>query len=1037
MQQSLTRTRGFIPYILVVLTNAIIDLGHKIIIQNTIFKCYDGATQVTLTALINACILLPFILFFTPSGFLADRYAKGTIIRWTVGLGIPITALIYISYLLGWFQVAFVLTLILATHSAFYSPAKYGYIKEMAGQHNLAMANGAVQSVTIVAILLGGVLFSVAFESLIGSATSKHDILQAIAPCGIFLFVGAVLQTLLACRIPIHHAGNPQLRLHLKTYLAGTYLKHNLHNIRTNRTIWLSVIGLTLFWAINQVLFAAFGAYLKEVAGVSSTIVAQGLLAIGGVGIIIGSCVAGRISRQRIETGIIPLSAIGMAICLLWIPGIVHTTTLGILLAVYGFFGGLFVVPLNALIQSKANPADLGTVLAGNNFLQNIGMLAFLGGTVAASFGGIDSVPIMYTLAIVALLGAIYSLRLLPQALIRLLLRTVMNQRYQLIVAGLEHIPTRGGVLLLGNHTSWIDWAILHLVVPRPVRFVMTRDYYDLWYLRWFLDLYKVIPIKSAGSPGAIRQIISFLEAGECVALFPEGAISRNGQLAPFRRGFSMAAQKAGMPIIPFYLRGLWGSRWSAASDHFRRISGADRRRRINVCFGAPLPPDASPLDVKRAVHQLSMTAWQDFSDAQPSLPALIIRSLRRAPHRAIVANTALDSVSLFVQATQLARRLQNRHKEQNIGILVPTGPLACVANLAVLMAGKTVINLAPDAEQYVDAIAQAGIHTVLTDQPVLAMDTEASSVSVIDITPAASQVNQHQALFEGARFHTWLLRILFHALPARCLARMFCQPTTPDTPAAIVFSRHAQLSALTGICLSHSNIFSNVRQISSLFQPTEQDAVLAALPVHHPLGLTMTLFLPLLEAIPLVCLPSGSNAQEPSGLQATLLCATPTLLADYARNLHTGTFRTLRLVVCSTDGNTQPLSPQITQAFHDMLNVTVYEGYGLAAAPIATLNAPDILNTVDQSLQQGRKSGTEGLPLPGSAIRIVDPQTGIDLPQGETGSILIGGTQIMQGYLTEDDSLPTLYRDADGFRWLYTGTQGYLDKDGFLLIQK
>jgi acyl-[acyl-carrier-protein]-phospholipid O-acyltransferase/long-chain-fatty-acid--[acyl-carrier-protein] ligase len=1026
MQQSLTRTRGFIPYILVVLTNAIIDLGHKIIIQNTIFKCYDGATQVTLTALINACILLPFILFFTPSGFLADRYAKGTIIRWTVGLGIPITALIYISYLLGWFQVAFVLTLILATHSAFYSPAKYGYIKEMAGQHNLAMANGAVQSVTIVAILLGGVLFSVAFESLIGSATSKHDILQAIAPCGIFLFVGAVLQTLLACRIPTHHAGNPKLRLHLKTYLAGTYLKHNLHNIRANRTIWLSVMGLTLFWAVNQVLFAAFGAYLKEVAGVSSTIVAQGLLAIGGVGIIMGSCVAGRISRQRIETGIIPLSAIGMAICLLWMPSIVHTTTLGILLAAYGFFGGLFVVPLNALIQSKANPGDLGTVLAGNNFLQNIGMLAFLCGTVAASFEGINSVPIMYTLAIVALLGAIYSLRLLPQALIRLLLRTVMNQRYQLIVAGLDHIPARGGVLLLGNHTSWIDWAILHLVVPRPVRFVMTRDYYDLWYLRWFLDLYKVIPIKSAGSPGAIRQIISFLEAGECVALFPEGAISRNGQLAPFRRGFSMAAQKAGMPIIPFYLRGLWGSRWSAASDHFRRISGADRRRRINVCFGAPLPPDASPLDVKRAVHQLSMTAWQDFSNAQPSLPALIIRSLHRAPHRAVVANTTLDGTSLFVQAAQLARQIQAHHDEQNIGILLPTGPLTCVANLAVLMAGKTVVNLPPDTEQYTDAITQAGIRTVLTDQPELIMGTVTPPVSVIDITPASP-----------ARLQTRLLRILFRTLPARCLARMFCGQTQPDAVAAIVFSSRVESPTLTGICLSHTNIFSNVRQISSLFQPTEHDAVLAALPVHHPLGLTMSLFLPLLEAIPLVCLPPDSNAQEPSGLQATLLCATPALLANYASKLHNGTFRALRLVVCSTDGNTQPLSSLITQAFRDMLDVTVYEGYGLAAAPIATLNAPDIRNTVDQSLQQGRKSGTEGLPLPGSAIRIVDPQTGIDLPPGETGTILIGGTQIMQGYLTEDGTQPALQRDVNGVRWLYTGTQGYLDEDGFLLIQK
>lgn len=1025
MQQSLTRTRGFFPYILVVLINAIIDLGHKIIIQNTIFKCYDGATQVTLTALINACILLPFILFFTPAGFLADRYAKGTIIRWTVALGIPITALIYVSYLLGWFQSAFVLTLILATHSAFYSPAKYGYIKEMADEHHLAMANGVVQSVTIVAILLGGVLFSIAFESLIGPAISKHAILQSIAPCGIFLFIGAILQTWLAYRIPAHHAGNPKLRLHLRTYLTGTYLKQNLRNIRTNRTIWLSVLGLTLFWSVNQVLFAAFGAYLKESAGVSSTIVAQGLLAIGGIGIIAGSCVAGQLSKQRIETGLIPLSTVGMAVCLVLIPALTHVTALGLLLAVYGFFGGLFIVPLNALIQARANPADLGTVLAGNNFLQNIGMLVFLGGTVAASLGGIASVPIMYTLAGIAGLSAIYSLRILPQSLIRLLLRTLMSQRYQLVVAGLEHIPARGGVLLLGNHTSWIDWAILHLVVPRPVRFVMTRDYYDLWYLRWFLDLYKVIPIKSAGSPGAIRQIISFLEAGECVALFPEGAISRNGQLAPFRRGFSMAAKKAGMPIIPFYLRGLWGSRWSSASAHFRRISGTStaRRRRINVCFGAPLPPDTSPLDVKRAVHQLSVTAWQDFMDAQPSLPALIIRSLHRAPHRAVVANTALDGVSLFVRAAQLARQIQAHHDEQNIGILLSTGPLTCVANLAVLMAGKTVVNLPPDTEQYTDVITQAGIRTVLTDQPELIMGTVTSPVSVIDITPASP-----------ARLQTRLLRILFRTLPARCLARMFCEQTQPDAVAAIVFSSRIESLTLPGICLSHTNIFSNVRQISSLFQPTEQDAVLAALPVHHPLGLTMSLFLPLLEAIPLVCIPDAPDNQQPT---ATLLCATPELLERYSNNLHSHIFQALRLVVCCSDGTAQPLTPHIMQTFHDVLNVIVYEGYGLAAAPVATLNAPDILNTTDHSVQQGRKSGTEGLPLPGSAIRIVDPQTGLDVPQGETGILLIGGTQLMQSYFAGSQPSYPLRKDENGARWLCTNRQGSLDEDGYLILQR
>jgi hypothetical protein len=167
----------------------------------------------------------------------------------------------------------------------------------MAGKDNLGMANGVVQAVTIVAILLGGVLFSLLFELLIGDATTKKDILQAIAPSGLLLIAGAVAQTLIALRIPQYKPGDPTLRLDPGSYARGKYLKDNLKNIYDNKTIWFCVLGLSLFWAVNQVLFAAFGAHLKDFAGVTSTVVAQGLLAIGGVGIIVGSITAGRLSK--------------------------------------------------------------------------------------------------------------------------------------------------------------------------------------------------------------------------------------------------------------------------------------------------------------------------------------------------------------------------------------------------------------------------------------------------------------------------------------------------------------------------------------------------------------------------------------------------------------------------------------------------------------------------------------------------------------------------------------------------------------------
>ncbi|ACU89574.1 MFS transporter [Desulfomicrobium baculatum] len=1033
----LLKIRGFLPYLTVVLVNAMLDLGHKIIIQNTVFKCYDGSTQIALTALVNACILLPFIMFFTPAGFLADRFSKHRVMRWTAGLAIPMTVLIYGSYLLGWFEAAFVLTLILAAQSAFYSPAKYGYIKEMAGKDNLGMANGVVQAVTIVAILLGGVLFSLLFESLIGDATTKEDILHAIAPSGLLLIAGAVAQTLVALRIPQYKPGDTTLHLDFKTYVRGVYLKKNLKNIYGHETIWLCVLGLSLFWGVNQVLFAAFGAHLKDFAGVTSTVVAQGLLAIGGVGIIVGSITAGRLSRTYIETGIIPLAALGMTICLATIPGMSNIPALGCLLAVYGFFGGLYVVPLNALIQFNAKDSDLGTILAGNNFLQNVFMLAFLCMTVLASLTGLSSVPIILTLAAIMALGSVHTLRKLPQSFMRFLLRIVFAQRYRLVVTGLKNIPSQGGVLLLGNHTSWIDWAVLHLAVPRPVRFVMSRHYYSRWYLRWFLDLYRVIPISSAASSSALRTITENLKAGECVVLFPEGAISRNGQLAAFRRGYCIPAVQSECTIVPFYLRGLWGSRWSAVSRHFRRNTNGVLARDVNLCFGPALPATATPQEVKDAVHRQSIMAWQEFARTQTSIPQRWLRAVKRAPARLAVADSGgaqATGEELFLSALALSRTL-SALPEKAVGILLPPGVSGAAANMAVLMAGKTTVNLDPglSAPAFASCLQQAGIGTILSTRKHLEKLRGQGCAGLHDELRFQFVEDCRTSLRDTA-----LTRLLIRLLPVALLRFVLPLRVSAQSTAAIVFVPRQEPMPV-GVCLGHSSIITNARQIASLFPPRGDDVLLTALPLHDALGLTTTMFLPLLESVPMACAHDPFEARRMGRLcvdfEATMLCADPAMLEAYIVSpaLHPLMFASLRSVLSGG----LALSDYCVQAFRQKFGLIVHDGYGTTeTTPVATVNAPDVLNPLDLNIQQGRKPGTVGLPLPGSALRIVHPQTLTDLPHGESGRILIGGTQVMQGYLGRDDLTAKAIVEADGIRWFITQDTGRLDEDGFLILE-
>ena len=588
--------------------NAFVDLGHKIIIQNTVFKVYDGSTQVILTALINGLILLPFILLFTPSGFLADRFQKPKIMRWAAAIAVGITLLITLSYYLGWFKFAFAMTFMLAVQSAFYSPAKYGYIREIAGKNNLSLANGLVQSVTIIAILLGMFVFSILFENTLNGLAfnSESEIIHTIAPLGWLLVAGSLIELYFATHLP--EIAHPSVTDHFdwQQYRTGKILINNVKLLRADSIIWLSIIGLSVFWGVSQVVLAVFPAFAKEMLAINNTIVIQGLLACSGLGIIIGSLLAGKISEHYIESGLIPIGSLGMVVTLFLLPQIPSTTWLALTILAFGFFGGLFIVPLNALIQFHAQAHQLGLILAGNNWIQNVVMLSFLALTALFSLADVQSTVLLYLLALVTLIGTIYTVWKLPQSLVHYVLGLIFASKYRIHVHGFEHMPSQGSVLMLGNHISWLDWAMIQIASPRPVKFVMERAIYQKWYLTWFLDLFNVIPISNRSSKEALQLINQSLKQGEVVCLFPEGAISYDGQIGEFKKGFERCITDVNGIILPFYIDGLWGSRFSRSSTQSTTLHNHFRRD-ILVIFGKPMLINAKAADVKKTVMTLSL----------------------------------------------------------------------------------------------------------------------------------------------------------------------------------------------------------------------------------------------------------------------------------------------------------------------------------------------------------------------------------------------------------------------------------------------
>ena len=558
----LFRIRGFLPYVTMLFLNAFVDLGHKITIQNTVFKTYEGDTLIILTAIVNALILLPFILLFTPAGFLADKFPKNRVMRTTAWGVVVLTSLITLFYHLGWFWAAFAMTFLLAVQSAFYSPAKYGYIRELAGKERLARANGVVQATTTIAILTGTFAFSISFEMFLADVvfSTQEDVLLAIKATGWFLIAGALVELLLAYRLPTVHEPDKNLRFDWVKYRTGRYLAENLNAVRSREVILLSIIGLAIMWSIGQVLLAAFPAFAKDNLGVTDVRVIQGALASAGIGIMLGSLIAGIISKNYIETGLIPVGAVGVAVCLFILPWLDSMQAHAVNIMVLGVLSGLFIIPLNALIQFHAGERILGRVLAGNSLIQNVVMLSFLALTVLFSMRGISNL-LFPLLTVVALGGAVYTVYKLPQSLVRLILTLAIGETYWLHVEGFKHFPDTGGVLMLGKNTRKTFWPFVQMASPRQIRFVADRNIFGRLYNKLFFGFFRAIP--GAPNPATRQTVIELLEAGEVVCPWSD-SMGKNAEWLASLRGDN---DNPGRWVTLPYTIGIYGAE-NSKTDH-------------------------------------------------------------------------------------------------------------------------------------------------------------------------------------------------------------------------------------------------------------------------------------------------------------------------------------------------------------------------------------------------------------------------------------------------------------------------------------
>jgi len=573
------------------------------------------------------------------------------------------------------------------------------------------------------------------------------------------------------------------------------------------------------------------------------------------------------------------------------------------------------------------------------------------------------------------------------------------------------------------------------------VRFVMERSIYSKWYLNWLFKAFRFIPISKSQSKQSLQDINTALKNGDVIALFPEGRLSRNGQLGKFHSGFERAAKESGAAIVPFYLRGLWGSLTSYATSRYKSISKV-RMRHVSIHFGETLNDTASAADVKQAVFYLSIKSWREYTGGLESIGFEWLKRAKKMGGELCIADSTgiqLSRHKLLAAVMHIAKQLKPTIKQQqNIGILMPTSVGGVIANLSCLLLGKTLVNLnyTANLDAIEHAIQSANIKTIITSR-IFLKKLARKGIELDSICQNTHCVYLEDYKRKTSAFSIMLNFILIKLTPLWLLKPFILTKQSVDDVAAILFSSGSE-GKPKGIELTHRNLLGNAKQVSSVCNINDNDLVLSSLPLFHAFGLTVTTIMPLVEGTPFVCHPDPTDALAIGKLcckyNATVLCGTSTFFGMYCRNkkLVPEMLTSLRFVIAGAE----KLSAEVREGFKKKFGVDIYEGYGSTeVAPVASTNLPNILNPVDWHLHIGHKLNTVGLPVPGAAFRIVDPVSLADLPIGEQGMILIGGTQVMRGYLNNPEKTADVLINDGDMTWYKTGDKGMLDSDGFLSI--
>jgi acyl-[acyl-carrier-protein]-phospholipid O-acyltransferase / long-chain-fatty-acid--[acyl-carrier-protein] ligase len=1033
-QWHLLKTKRFFPLFLTqflgafndnVFKNALIIMITYAAIDNT------GLRPEIMVTAAAGIFILPFFLFSATAGQLSDKNNKAKIIQFIKFAEILLMIGASIGFYFGSVTLLLLVLFLMGTQSAFFGPVKYGILPDHLQENELIGGNALIETGTFISILLGTIL-----GGLLILADNGPIIISVL------VVSMALIGWISSLSIPATSAAAPDISIKYN-FIVETF--EIIQHIQKDPVTFRAILGISWFWLFGATFLSQFPTFSKDIIGGNEQIVTL-FLAVFSIGIGIGSLFCNKLLKGEIATTYVPLGILGMTVFTLdlyfaslnVIPGnsgafvgiaeFLHTFNhWRILVDLLGISicGGIYIVPLYAMVQDRAENAYRSRAIACNNIINALFMVV---SAVAISLLLLNNFTVIEVFLVIALLNglvAVFISSLLPEALVRSILQWLFHTFYRLEVKGLVNYKKLDDkAIIVANHLSFLDAALIGAYIPERVCFAINTRIAKKWWVRPFLLLADTIALDPT-NPMSTRLLIDRVKNGIKIVIFPEGRLTLTGSLMKIYEGPAMIANKSGAKLLPVIISG-------AQYTPFSRLRGKVRIHLFPKISLTLMPP--ASLDIAAPVrgrkrrqlagvklydiitnmmfqsNNLQQTLFQSLLDAKTihGSTHLIAEDIERKP---------LTYTQFITRCFILGNAFRNvTQKEENVGVLLPNmvSTLVCFFGLQAFGRIPSMLNYSTSEKNLLSACLTARIQLIITSKKFI----EAGKLSsVID---GLEKLNVTILYLEDLRDKLSMLDKLIGRL-AGFFPQTYYDLTNknrnPETPAVTLFTSGTE-GTPKGVVLSHKNIQANRFQVSSRIDFGPTDIVFNALPIFHSFGLTGGTLLPVLAGIKTFFYPSPLHYRIIPELvydtNATLLFGTDTFLTGYARHAHPYDFHSVRYVFAGAE----KLQDRTRKTWSDKFGVRIFEGYGATeTAPVLSMNTP-----------MHSQPGSVGRLMPGISHQL-QPVPGIE----EGGRLLVAGPNIMMGYYLSDapGKIQPLHDE-----WYDTGDIVTIDDIGYITIR-